>query len=75
MLTLDGALGDAFAKYRQRLPERDRAGALAEQRAWLAQRLKQCEVPAKGGAELPLEVRWRAAPCLDEDFATSSHVG
>jgi uncharacterized protein YecT (DUF1311 family) len=68
LLTLDGALGDAFAKYRQRLPERDRAGALAEQRAWLALRLKQCDVPAKGGAELALEVRWRAAPCLDEMY-------
>jgi uncharacterized protein len=46
LLRLDGALGDAFATYRQRLPEKDRAGALAEQRAWLAQRLKQCDVPA-----------------------------
>jgi uncharacterized protein YecT (DUF1311 family) len=68
LLTLDGALGNAFAAYRQRLPEKDRAGALAEQRAWLALRLKQCDVPAKGGAELALEVRWRAAPCLDEMY-------
>ena len=36
LLTLDGALIEAFAKYRQRLPEKDRAGVLAEQRAWLA---------------------------------------
>jgi uncharacterized protein len=47
LLTLDGALGDAFAADRQRLPEKDRAGALAQQRAWLAERLKQCGVPAK----------------------------
>ena len=38
LLTLDGALGDAFASYRQRLPEKDRAGTLAEQRSWLARR-------------------------------------
>ena len=68
LLTLDGALGDAFAKYRQRGPEKERAGALAEQRAWLALRLKQCDVPAKGGAELALEVRWRTAPCLNEMY-------
>jgi uncharacterized protein YecT (DUF1311 family) len=70
LVTLDGALGDAFAGYRQRLPEKDRAGALAEQRAWLALRLKQCDVPTKGGEEVPLEVRWRAAPCLDEMYRT-----
>ena len=35
LITLDGALGEAFASFRQRLPEKDRAGALAEQRTWL----------------------------------------
>ena len=68
LITLDGALGEAFAGFRQRLPEKDRAGALAEQRAWLALRLKQCEVPTKGGEEVALDVRWRAAPCLDEMY-------
>jgi uncharacterized protein YecT (DUF1311 family) len=69
LLTLDAALGDAFAAHRQRLPEKDRAGALAEQRAWLAERLKQCGVPAKG-EEVPPELRWRTAPCLDEMYRT-----
>lgn len=68
LITLDGALGEAFAGFRQRLPEKDRASALAEQRAWLALRLKQCEVPTKGGEEVALDVRWRAAPCLDEMY-------
>ena len=68
LMELDGALGEAFAGFRQRLPEKDRAGALAEQRAWLALRLKQCGVPTKGGEEVPLDVRWRAAPCLDEMY-------
>ena len=49
LVALDGAVGQALAALRQRLPEKDRASALAEQRAWLSQRLKQCEVPAKGG--------------------------
>ncbi len=68
LVKLDGAVGEAFAAVRQRLPEQDRAGALAEQRAWLSQRLKQCQVPAKGGEEVALDVRWRAAPCLDEMY-------
>jgi hypothetical protein len=49
------------------LPEKERAGALAQQRAWLAERLKQCGVPAKEEEVAP-EVRWRAAPCLDEMY-------
>jgi uncharacterized protein YecT (DUF1311 family) len=68
LLTLDGALGDAFAADRQRLPEKDRPGALAQQRAWLAERLKQCGVPAKEEEVLAPELRWRAAPCLDEMY-------
>lgn len=64
LVALDGSLGQAFAARRQRLPEKDRDDALAEQRAWLALRIKQCELPMKGSEEISREVRWRAAPCL-----------
>jgi uncharacterized protein len=67
LLTLDGALGDAFATYQRRLPDKDRAGALVEQRSWLAARLKQCGVPTKE-EEVEPEVRWRTAPCLEEMY-------
>ncbi|MGE5441563.1 MAG: lysozyme inhibitor LprI family protein [Bacteroidota bacterium] len=67
LLTLDRALGDAFAAYQRHLPDKDRTGALVEQRSWLAARLKQCGVPTKE-EEVEPEVRWRTAPCLEEMY-------
>jgi len=64
LLAMDGDLGDAFAAVRRRLPASGRDAALAEQRAWLAERLTRCGVPAKGEEVAP-ELRWKAAPCLD----------
>ena len=49
LIELDGALGAAFVAYRQRLAAKQREAALDEQRAWLAERLSRCGVPAKGG--------------------------
>lgn len=68
LIALDGALGTAFAAYRQRLPEQDRSGALAEERAWLVERSKRCGVPATRQQDVALDVRWRSAPCLDEMY-------
>ncbi len=67
LIELDGALGAAFLAYRQHLPPKQRESALEEQRAWLAERLSHCGVPAKG-SDMADEVRWRAAPCLDEMY-------
>ncbi|HYN40096.1 MAG TPA: lysozyme inhibitor LprI family protein [Rhodospirillales bacterium] len=67
LIGLDGELGAAFLAYRQRQPAKQRDAALAEQRAWLAERLSRCGVPAKGD-EVADAVRWRAAPCLDEMY-------
>ena len=67
LIELDGALGAAFLAYRQRLAAKQRDAALEEQRAWLAERLSRCGVPAKG-SDVADEVRWRAAPCLDEMY-------
>jgi uncharacterized protein len=64
LIELDGALEAAFLTHRQRLAAKQREAALQEQRAWLAERLSRCGVPAQGG-EVGQEVRWRAAPCLD----------
>lgn len=67
LIELDGALGAAFLAYRQHLAPKQRDAALEEQRVWLAERLSRCGVPAKG-ADVADEVRWRAAPCLDEMY-------
>ena len=69
LMELDGALGAAFIAWRQRLPAKDREAALGEQRAWLAKRLTTCGVPDTGDEPTP-EVRWQAAPCLDEMYRT-----
>lgn len=69
LMELDGALGAAFVAWRQRLPAKDREGALAEQRTWLAKRLTACGVPETGD-EPSVEMRWKAAPCLDEMYRT-----
>jgi uncharacterized protein len=67
LLALDEALGEAFRTTRQRPTGPQRDAALAEQRTWLAERLSRCGVPAKGD-EIADELRWRAAPCLDEMY-------
>lgn len=67
LMTMDGDLGEAFAAQRRRLSPDARTGALAEQRKWLAERLTRCGVPAAGDDVSP-EVRWAAAPCLDEMY-------
>jgi uncharacterized protein len=69
LIELDGALGAAFLAYRQHLAAKQREPALEEQRGWLAERLSRCGVPAKG-SDVADEVRWRAAPCLDEMYRT-----
>lgn len=67
LIELDGALGAAFLAHRQRVPAKQRSAALEEQRLWLAERLARCGVPAKGD-EVSQDLRWRAAPCLDEMY-------
>lgn len=64
---MDGRLGEAFAVARRRLATPERDAAQAAQRAWLAERLTRCGVPAKGD-DVPSELRWKAAPCLDEMY-------